>query len=79
MGLYDRILIKDNHLKAIGVYSKDSFTNKLSNIRDKYKDHIIEVEIDSVELIEPAISCKFDAVLIDNFSPKEVKKNYEYK
>jgi len=74
MGLYDRILIKDNHLKAIGVDSKDSFTNKLSSIRDKYKDHIIEVEIDSVELLEPAISCKLDAILIDNFSPEEVKK-----
>ena len=74
MGLYDRILIKDNHLAAkslnsIGIKKTRSFKSMLSEIKRNNEDTITEVEIDSIDLLIPAIESGVDAILLDNFTP----------
>lgn len=79
MGLYDRILIKDNHLAAKSLYCNglkktSSFKSMLSEIKRKNANTITEVEIDTIDLLIPAIESGIDAILLDNFTPQEIKK-----
>ena len=79
MGLYDRILIKDNHLAAkslnnTGIKKTRSFKSMLSEIKRNNEDIITEVEIDSIDLLIPAIESGVDAILLDNFTPQEIEK-----
>jgi nicotinate-nucleotide pyrophosphorylase (carboxylating) len=74
MGLFDRILIKDNHLAAKNIKDAIAFTNMLANIKENQQKIILEVEIDSIDLLIPAINGGVDAVLLDNFSPQKVKE-----
>ena len=74
MGLLDRILIKDNHLAAKKIKNASAFTKMLKNIRENQNDVILEVEIDSIDLLIPAIKGGVDAVLLDNLSPLKVRE-----
>jgi len=74
MGLFDRILIKDNHLAAKKIKSSTAFTKMLTNIKGNQHQVILEVEIDSIDFLIPAIKGGVDAVLLDNFSPEKVRE-----
>jgi len=72
MGLFDRILIKDNHLAAAGIKDHRSFVTFLLRVKEKSEGKLVEVEIDDLSMLEPAIEGKVDAILLDNFTPEEV-------
>ena len=72
MGLYDRILVKDNHLASAGIKNHESLTSFLLQVRQRSKGILIEVEIDSLSQLLPAIEGQVDAILLDNFSPEDV-------
>lgn len=72
MGLYDRVLIKDNHLAAMGISSANQFSDFLQRVKTQSADLVLEVEIDSIGYLEPALIANVDAVLLDNFSASEV-------
>lgn len=72
MGLFDRVLIKDNHLAAAGISSNRSFVTFLTKAKEQSKGKLVEVEIDDLSLLEPSIEANVDAILLDNFSPEEV-------
>ncbi len=73
LGLFDRILIKDNHLAALKIKCYNKLTEMLADIKKKFHNYIVEVEVDSIELVEPVIKSNVDAILLDNFSTEEVK------
>ena len=75
MGLYDRILIKDNHLAAKGIIKMEDLCIFLSKIKKKNPEIITEVEIDDIKYLIPAIESGIDAVLLDNFNPDQVKES----
>ena len=68
MDLSDAALIKDNHIAATG-----SITNAINDVRNKFPNLSIEVEIDGLEQMEEAIVGKVDLILLDNMSPEECK------
>ena len=75
IGLFDRILIKDNHLAAAQATHGTELENFLrSVVRKNNSNCIIEVEIDEIEQLEAAINSGVDAVLLDNFSPTLIKQ-----
>jgi nicotinate-nucleotide pyrophosphorylase (carboxylating) len=74
MGLFDRILIKDNHLAALGISSNKDLTTFLTEIKNNSANNLLEIEIDSIGYLETAIDAGVDAVLLDNFEPSEVRK-----
>lgn len=75
IGLFDRILIKDNHLAAAQATHGTELENFLrSVVRKNNSNYVIEVEIDEIEQLETAISSGVDAVLLDNFSPTLIKE-----
>jgi nicotinate-nucleotide pyrophosphorylase (carboxylating) len=77
MNLSDRILIKDNHLASHHIDSANKFSGFMKKIVQKAEKDIVEVEIDQIDYLIPAIEAEVDAVLLDNFTPEEVKQAVE--
>ena len=69
MGLYDAILIKENHILACGSIVKAVAQAKRSNPSMR-----VEVEVESIEELQEAVDAEADMVLLDNFSLDNVKK-----
>lgn len=70
-GLYDGILIKENHLIFI---SPTELNNMIKKARAAYPDFPLVVEADSVALAGRLLSQSVDRILLDNLSPEEVAK-----
>ena len=70
MGLYDAVLIKDNHIKlARGV------KRAVEGIRSEYKaKKAIEVEAKTIAQVKRAIEVGADKILLDNMSIKALRK-----
>jgi nicotinate-nucleotide pyrophosphorylase (carboxylating) len=69
-GLFDGILIKDNHIAAAGSISK-ALAKIKANVPHTLK---IEVEVEDIKGVEEAIVAGADAILLDNMSAKEMKE-----
>ena len=76
IGLFDRILIKDNHLAAAGVSSGYQLEKFLCDVVEVNQGNVlIEVEVDKIAQISPAIESGVDAILLDNFTPAEIDQS----
>jgi nicotinate-nucleotide pyrophosphorylase (carboxylating) len=64
MGLFDRVMFKDNHLALTGV----QLTEAVELARTVHPTLPVEVEVDTLEQIEPALAGGADILLLDNFS-----------
>ena len=61
-GLYDQVLIKDNHIELAG-----SITKAVKLIKEKItKDNIIEVEVKNMEEVDEALNNNVDIIMLDN-------------
>lgn len=67
-GLYDAILIKENHLIAAG-----SIENAVSLLRQKHPDLAIEMEVESLAEMDAAIGAGIKRLLLDNFTIEQLK------
>jgi nicotinate-nucleotide pyrophosphorylase (carboxylating) len=73
MGLYDAVLIKDNHVQVVG-----SVEEAVRKARAKVgKKMHVEVEIERLGDLEPAIEAGADIVMLDNMSPARMRKAVE--
>ena len=77
MGLFDRVVIKDNHLAAAKVKDKNSLRSFLIDVTHRSSGKLVELELDDLSHLEAAIEGKVDAVLLDNFSPTEITRAVE--
>jgi nicotinate-nucleotide pyrophosphorylase (carboxylating) len=75
-GLFDVVIIKDNHIKFIG-----SIEKTINRIVNKISNKIIEVEVENKEDALIAAKNKIDVIMLDNFNPfdaeitsKEIRK-----
>ena len=69
IGLYDAILIKDNHIAIAG-----SISNALKKVK-KLKNRIkIEIEVDNLKQFKEAIKFNPDVIMLDNFKINDLKK-----
>ena len=73
MGLYDAILIKDNHIEAAG-----SPAEAVRRARAAVDEDVrVEVEIESVEVLESVIDAGADIVMLDNMHPEAMRAAVE--
>jgi nicotinate-nucleotide pyrophosphorylase (carboxylating) len=63
-GLYDGVLIKDNHIKASGSITKAVESTR----RSAHHLHKIEVETKTLDDVREAIAAQADIVMLDNMS-----------
>ncbi len=69
-GLFDGILIKDNHIAVAG-----SIAKALARIKGRVPHTLrIEVEVEDIRGVEEAIGSGADAILLDNMSLKEMRE-----
>ncbi|MCR4332994.1 MAG: carboxylating nicotinate-nucleotide diphosphorylase, partial [Sulfuricaulis sp.] len=69
MGLYDAILIKENHVTAAG-----SITAALEAARNTApKGSSVEIEVENIGQLHEALAAGADRLLLDNFSVEELK------
>ena len=68
LGLFDRIMVKDNHLAAGEATAAQRLTDLVRSARAARPDLLVEVEVDAVAQIEPVLAAGADVVLLDNFS-----------
>lgn len=68
IGLFDMILIKDNHVDHAGGIAKAVAAAK-QYCRDNGKDLKIEVEVRNEDEIRQALAAGVDRIMLDNFTP----------
>jgi nicotinate-nucleotide pyrophosphorylase (carboxylating) len=72
-GLYDMIMIKDNHIDYAGGIEK-SIVNANKYIKENNLDIKIEIEVrDEKELDEVLAIGNIDRIMLDNFTPEQIK------
>lgn len=77
MGLYDMIMIKDNHVDFAGgiINAIESTNNYLAKKGKKLK---IEIEVRNFEELNEVLkNGKINRIMLDNFSPQELQKAVE--
>lgn len=74
MGLYDGVLIKDNHISVCGGINK-----AVGNIRNSVSHFMkIEVEISDLDGLREAIDSGVDIIMLDNMNIKQIKEAVEF-
>ncbi|MDG1166141.1 MAG: carboxylating nicotinate-nucleotide diphosphorylase [Porticoccaceae bacterium] len=68
IGLYDAFLIKENHIAACG-----GIAQAVKQARSIAADKLVEVEVETLEELQQALAAKADVVMLDNFSPADIK------
>jgi nicotinate-nucleotide pyrophosphorylase (carboxylating) len=67
IGLYDGVLIKENHIMAAGSIAKAVQTaRELSTVA-------VEVEVESLEQLQEALAAAPDRIMLDNFSLDDLR------
>lgn len=76
-GLFDMVLIKENHIRACG-----SITAAVQRIKKHNTSYKIEVEVTNPQELEEAYQAGADRIMLDNMTPAQIKKaikNYRNK
>ena len=68
LGLFDMVLIKDNHLAALRNESPNAIAAAVQRARASYPQLKVEVEADTLEQVEQAVAAGADMVLLDNMN-----------
>ena len=72
-GLYDMVLVKDNHLAALGGLS--GFADQIRRLRKQRPDVRIEVEADDLEQVRAFVEVDgIDVILLDNMVPAQIRE-----
>lgn len=72
LGLFDRVMLKDNHLALLG--SPDDLSAAVARAKKAAPDLPVEVEIDALAQLPPVLAAGADVVLLDNLPPAKIKK-----
>ena len=69
IGLFDAILIKENHIAAAG-----SLAQAVRSARAKHPQLLLEVEVESFDELREALGAGADRIMLDEFSLDDVRR-----
>jgi nicotinate-nucleotide pyrophosphorylase (carboxylating) len=72
-GLFDLVLIKDNHLAVLGEAAPNPVAAAVAAARRQYPQLQVEVEADTLAQVEQAIAAGADIILLDNMTPDALR------
>jgi len=72
IGLFDRVMLKDNHLAAGGATAGERLAQAVRAARKRCPGLPVEVEIDAPEQLAPVLEAGADIILFDNFGPADL-------
>ena len=67
LGLFDGILLKENHIAASG-----SIANAVSTAKERYPEIPVEVEVETQGELKEAIDAGADIIMLDNFTLEDM-------
>ena len=73
-GLFDMVLIKDNHLAALQNEKPNAVAAAVQLARKKYPRLKVEVEADTFEQAVQAVDAGADIILLDNMTPEQMRQ-----
>lgn len=73
-GLFDQILVKDNHLKGMKVTARDLEEFSRGVMRRAPKGMKVEIEADNLAQFKAILAASPDSILLDNMSPADMKR-----
>jgi nicotinate-nucleotide pyrophosphorylase (carboxylating) len=74
MGLYDRVLMKDNHRRLWKGGNPDELDQAVIAARKAFPKIAVEVEVESIRECESALKAKPEWIMLDNMSCQDMKK-----
>lgn len=74
IGLFDMVMIKDNHLVALRDAKPNAIAAAVQRSRDKFPQLRVEVEADNLEQVQQAVQAGADVILLDNMSGDELRE-----
>jgi nicotinate-nucleotide pyrophosphorylase (carboxylating) len=74
LGLFDMILIKDNHLVAMRDEAPNPIAAAVRRAREKYPRLKVEVEADTLDQVSQAVAAGADIILLDNMSLSQLRR-----
>ena len=72
IGLFDRIMIKDNHRDMAGMDGPGGILRSVERARAMYPDLEVEVEVDTLEELDEALQSGCEYILLDNMSTENM-------
>ena len=73
IGLYDAILVKENHIIAAG-----SIAAAVQSARQLHPDLLLEVEVENLDELAQAIDAGVDRIMLDNFSLPQMTEAVQF-
>jgi nicotinate-nucleotide pyrophosphorylase (carboxylating) len=73
-GLFDMVLIKDNHLAALKDEMPNAIAAAVQRAKAGYPQLKVEVEADTLEQVEQALAAGANLILLDNMSPGQLRQ-----
>ena len=77
-GLWDMVLIKDNHLAALRDAKPNAIAAAVQAAREKFPELKIEVEADTLAQVEQAVAAGADIILLDNMPLDELREAVQF-
>ena len=74
IGLFDMILIKDNHLAALRNEKPNAITAAIARARGKFPELKVEVEADTLKQVAQAAAAGADIILLDNMTTGQLRQ-----
>ena len=74
IGLWDRVLIKDNHLVAVRDAKPNAIVAAVARARAKFPRLKVEVEADTLEQVAQAVAAGADIILLDNMTNDSLRE-----
>lgn len=74
MGLYDRVLIKDNHRAMWAEQKRGDLGEAVRNAREMFPDVQVELEVETLDELRQALPMHPDWVLLDNMPPETMRE-----
>lgn len=74
VGLYDMVLIKDNHLAALRDAKPNAIAAAVQRARAAYPQLKVEVEADTLEQVRQATDAGADIILLDNMTTDQLRE-----
>lgn len=72
MGLFDMVMIKDNHLAALAKNFDRPILEAVKRAKHRFPGLKVEVEVDHLEQLSEAIQARPDRILLDNMDPQSL-------
>ena len=73
-GLFDQVLIKDNHLAALREARPNAIAAAVKRARSQFPALKVEVEADTLQQVQQALDAGADIILLDNMSNEQLRE-----